>query len=115
MPRFVVLEHDYPTRHWDFMLEDAGKLRTWRLAAPPQANHQIRAQKSFDHRSVYLEYEGPVSGDRGNVVRWDAGTFEWLLDEPGLAKVMLAGRRLRGTATLREESGNEWVVGMGDD
>ena len=35
MPRFVILEHDYPELHWDLMLETAGALRTWRLLRPP--------------------------------------------------------------------------------
>ena len=28
MPRFVILEHDYPQRHWDLMLEGDGVLAT---------------------------------------------------------------------------------------
>src|SRR5206468_490246 len=59
MPRFVILEHDHPTRHWDLMLEARGVLRTWRLSAPPKAGVAIAATASFDHRAIYLDYEGP--------------------------------------------------------
>src|SRR5262245_3351063 len=77
MPRYVVLEHDHPELHWDFMLEAGEVLRTWRLAAPPGAEGAIPATAVFDHRPFYLDYEGPVRGGRGFVRRWDAGTFTW--------------------------------------
>ena len=28
VPRFVILEHDYPELHWDFMLEAGAVLKT---------------------------------------------------------------------------------------
>jgi hypothetical protein len=69
MPRFVILEHDHPELHWDFMLEAGAVLRTWRLAAPPALGQVVAAAASFDHRLLYLDYEGPVSGGRGTVRR----------------------------------------------
>ena len=65
MPRYVVLEHDHPARHWDLMLEAGDVLRTWRLAAPPGADQPIGATATFEHRLAYLDYEGPISGGRG--------------------------------------------------
>ena len=61
-------------------------------------SHQADAQP--DHRKFYLDYEGPVSNDRGNVSRWDAGTLQWLQVEPNHCVVRLDGERLRGIATL---------------
>src|SRR4051794_8490712 len=55
MPRFVILEHDHPVLHWDFMLEVGDVLRTWRLAAPPAAGMTVPAEPSFDHRKLYLD------------------------------------------------------------
>ncbi len=78
MPRFVILEHDYPHLHWDLMLEDGDVLRTWRLSAPPEPGVGVDAEPSFDHRLIYLDYEGPISDGRGNVKRHDKGTFEWI-------------------------------------
>ncbi len=100
MPRFVVLEHDWPRLHWDLMLEHDGILRTWRLAAPPEANATIDAEASFDHRLIYLDYEGPVSGNRGTVRRWDAGTYR--VEEEMAERLCLwfEGQRLRGRAIL---------------
>ncbi|MCS7047501.1 MAG: hypothetical protein NZO58_14185, partial [Gemmataceae bacterium] len=82
MPRYVILEHDHPALHWDFMLERGDVLRTWRLPAPPSIG-KIAAQALADHRRAYLDYEGPVSGNRGTVRRWDAGTYATITPETG--------------------------------
>lgn len=76
MPRYVILTHDHPFLHWDLMLEDAGVLRTWRLLEEPAAGRTVRAERLADHRLAYLDYEGPVSGGRGNVAQWDHGTYD---------------------------------------
>jgi DNA polymerase Ligase (LigD) len=106
MPRYVILEHDHPTRHWDLMLESGGVLRTWRLAEPPRPGVSVAAEASFDHRPAYLDYEGPVGG-RGTVTRWDGGTYEVLEEAEGLLVLRLEGQ-LRGVARLVREGGG-WV------
>jgi hypothetical protein len=103
MPRYVILEHDHPELHWDFMLEAGDKLRTWRLSAPPADGQLVAASVSFDHRLAYLDYEGPVSGNRGKVVGWDRGDYEELVTAGDQAQVRLRGTKLRGTVTLRPE------------
>jgi hypothetical protein len=100
MPRFVILEHDHPHRHWDLMLEAGSVLRTWRLDAPPVLGQTVGAEATFDHRPLYLDYEGPVSGGRGAVSRWDSGTFAWIDDRPERIEVRLLGGRCRGRALL---------------
>lgn len=107
MPRFVILEHDHPERHWDLMLEDGAALRTWRLSGPP-GEGPVSAEPSFDHRLMYLDYEGPVSGGRGRVVRWDGGTFAWRGREEGLVVVALAGQRGRGVLRLERTGPDAW-------
>src|SRR5262245_27127167 len=97
MPRYVILEHDHPVLHWDFMLEAGDVLRTWRLPSPPQSGQVMPAVASIDHRPLYLDYEGPVSGHRGTVTRWDGGRFTWHADEPNRVVVELSGERLQGT------------------
>jgi hypothetical protein len=113
MPRFVILEHDWPELHWDFMLESGEVLRTWRLATPPQSGQSVTATASFDHRREYLDYEGPVSGNRGRVTRWDAGTFTWLADEPSRVEVRVEGRRLSEIVALSHIDGEEWTLTVG--
>lgn len=100
MPRFVILEHDHPTQHWDFMLEAGDALRTWRLEAPPSHDHAVSAVPSFDHRLAYLGYEGPVSDGRGQVRRWDAGSFTWLTDTPQALTIQIHGTRCRGIVAI---------------
>jgi hypothetical protein len=108
MPRFVILTHDWPFPHWDFLVEAGGVLRAWRLLAEPVAGADVPAEPNFDHRPFYLDYEGPVSGGRGSVARWDAGTCEWRADEPGRAEVELRGTRLAGRAVIRR-AGDGWA------
>lgn len=101
MPRFVILEHDWPDRHWDFLLEDGPTLAAWRLFAEPAIGRSVAAEPNAPHRPAYLDYEGPVSGGRGGVTRWDAGTFE--RTESG---VELRGTRISGTASW---DGSSWT------
>jgi hypothetical protein len=113
MPRFVLLEHDYPQLHWDFMLEWGDALRTWRLLAFPQPGQTVPAEASFDHRRAYLDYEGPVSGNRGQVKRCEGGTFQWEPQEPApdaeTVAVVLQGNRWRGRAVLQKAAAGGWM------
>jgi len=103
--RFVILEHDRPFRHWDFMLEAGDVLRTWRLLTPPAPGQTVRAEALGDHRSVYLDFEGPIGGNRGTVQRWDAGTYTSLAEDAGQRLVVaLRGGRLRGWAVLHADA-----------
>jgi hypothetical protein len=110
MPRYVILEHDHPHLHWDLMLEAGDVLRTWRLSEPPTPERGVAAEPIGDHRCLYLDYEGPVSGNRGQVTRWDAGTFTWQVDEPRQVVVALHGQRLRTRLLLEASSGGPWQL-----
>jgi hypothetical protein len=99
MPRFAVLSHDWPSPHFDLLLEADAVLRAWRLASPPSLGANA-AEANFDHRKFYLDYEGVVSGGRGTVTRWDAGTFELVEDAPGRVVVELRGTKLTGRVEL---------------
>lgn len=105
MPRFVLLAHDHPVPHLDLMIERPKSLQSWRLQHIPRADCQL-AETIGDHRLAYLDYEGPVSGNRGRVSRWDAGTFEWLTDEPDELRLLLNGARLSGTLQLTACAGS---------
>jgi hypothetical protein len=108
MPRFVILEHDHPSLHWDLMLECGPVLRTWRLATPPCPGQVLAATAVFDHRLHYLDYEGPISGGRGRVVRWDRGRFTEQAQGTPPIVVRLEGERLRGVLHLEHVEGNAW-------
>ena len=109
MPRFVILEHDHPHLHWDLMLEAGAVLRTWRLAATPRPGVAIRAESLGDHRKLYLDYEGPVSRNRGQVKRWDAGVFTTLEDHLERIAIRLQGARCSGNAILECNVSGEWT------
>jgi hypothetical protein len=96
--RFTILAHDHPVPHWDLLLEldEQGPLATWRMLDDPGHGSLWRAESLPAHRRVYLDYEGPVSGDRGTVVRWDCGEYE---SEAG-AEVMRQGGVISCEGTL---------------
>lgn len=116
MRQYVILRHDFPELHWDLMLENEGVLQTWRLNSPPTLDHasdessiDLIAEALPDHRLAYLEYEGPVSGDRGEVSRWDRGTFSLLEQSDQLIVALLTGDELAGRVTLEKtEQENQW-------
>jgi len=119
MPRFVVLHHQFPpdharAAHWDLMLEQGDTLRTWALPAEPRAGETVTAEALSDHRLAYLDYEGPVSGDRGWVNRWDSGTFELKHQSDVHLELSLKGNCLQGSLILEEQSGHHfWTVSFG--
>jgi hypothetical protein len=95
MPRFVLLLHECPhdsprPSHCDLMLEVGDGLQTWALAELPRdwrelariapalrfsSSNSCVADQLAVHRLAYLEFEGPIIGDRGTVRRLDTGTF----------------------------------------
>lgn len=111
MPRFAILKHDHPFVHWDLLLEDGESCQTWRLMLEPAAGIAVPAERIADHRLVYLDYEGPVSGDRGSVTRFDAGHFEWKHKADKAVEVNLFGSHITSGCTLgidREGRGLAW-------
>ena len=113
MPRFVLLFHECPPSlgkpsHWDLMLEREGVLLTWNLPALPAAWGgeaagfvEIAATRIADHRLAYLDYEGPISGDRGAVTRIDRGEYEAVEQTDDNIRVRLRGERGEIVLALR--------------
>ena len=105
MPRFVILEHTWNGVHWDIMLEAGEALRTWSADTPISGGWAVPVRAMADHRAAYLDYEGPVSGNRGEVKQWDSGTFhvhEW---SEVLVRIDLRGHQLFGLLELRAVAG----------
>jgi hypothetical protein len=86
------------------MLEFNGALRTWALEREPQANDAIPAEALPDHRLAYLEYEGPVSGNRGIVTRVDQGEYQLIEDSPDRLTLVLQGVHVRGRGELTHQA-----------
>ncbi|HUT09947.1 MAG TPA: DNA polymerase ligase N-terminal domain-containing protein [Thermoguttaceae bacterium] len=103
--RFSVLRHDGPDGlHWDFFLEMGPVLKTWALPRPPESGVEMPCTALPDHRLLYLDYEGPVSGDRGTVSLWDRGTYCLCRLEETELVVELTGEKLIGRAVLKQQS-----------
>jgi len=116
--RYVVQQHDLSAfRHWDLMLEQTEALATWQLGVPPELvaasaepeapaatapldTQGIPAKRLADHRKAYLDYEGPISGDRGEVHIVDSGTYTVLAADEMEWLIEVAGRVLRGRFRL---------------
>jgi hypothetical protein len=79
------------------MLEDCAALLTWRLDTLPVAGGApVAAERLANHRLAYLDYEGPVSGNRGEVRRVDAGEFRWIERSESQLRIALHGSSLVG-------------------
>ena len=90
MGRWVLLRHDLPDASWhyDWMLERPGAvagsaLITFRVLERPDDPRvwEMHAERLPDHRAVYLDYEGEVSGGRGRVTRIAAGSCLVMRDD----------------------------------
>ncbi len=105
MTRYAILQHQQAEQvHWDFFIERGAVLRAWRLEEPPRTDTSVPCSSAPDHRLVYLEYEGPLSGDRGHVIRWDWGTCQVCQDTPTEIVLAVDGQRLRGLLQLERDS-----------
>jgi hypothetical protein len=121
MGRYVILRHECPAEykpgvHWDLMLEAGNALRTWALAEEPTPGNVIGADELPDHGLEYLDYEGPISGNRGTVSQWDAGRFEVLSESPREVLVRFAGDHLIGDVSLTRaaENSKSWEFVLGE-
>jgi hypothetical protein len=120
MPRFVILHHQLPedagrASHWDLMFECGDALHTWALAREPEPGGAGEAAELAAHRLAYLDYEGPVSGGRGSVVRWDAGLYELNACGDGLWRAILEGNRMKTSVELARvgPEAHSWRVSFG--
>lgn len=116
--RFVVQHHVIgPDSHYDLMIEEGDTLATWRL---PVALSQIgdqptAAERIGPHRRAYLDYEGPVSGDRGSVRIHERGVCLLLACGDDRWEVEFDGARTRARVTLQRLAAAEsaWSIVRG--
>ena len=108
--RFAVLQHlsSPDGDHFDFLIEKGptADLETWRLPAwPIFGSHGCL--KLRDHRRAYLTDQGPVSNDRGSVIRVAEGTAEIKL--VGIT-TLITGPNFRLELSKIEGTEDEWLV-----
>ena len=83
--RYVILRHEgIADPHFDLMFEisPGSLLATWRSAAWP-IREPTSVTRLPDHRRIYLDYEGPLSHDRGHVRRLIGGTCQIIIEPTG--------------------------------
>ncbi|MGD0784633.1 MAG: hypothetical protein ABR969_02340 [Sedimentisphaerales bacterium] len=108
--RFVIHKHTLGNEtHWDLMIEDGDKLKTWRLENPPEklagdfdklSPGKTKATPIFDHDKKFLTYQGPVNNGKGMVEIVDEGTCTIDSDNSKILKIVFAGRILKGQLTF---------------
>ncbi len=98
--------------HFDLMIEDGPTLATWKIDVPPETAsvEGIPCERIADHRRRYLEYEGPISGDRGHVVRHGEGTCEVLRQGGRAWRVAFDGKLMNGVFLIEkaDDQGAAW-------
>lgn len=120
--RWVLLRHEVPRPagvsgvsgksgvdwHFDWMIERVagGGLLTFRVMVRVDevGVTEFVATKLVDHRAVYLEYEGEISGGRGTVSRVVSGTVVNVVEGAGEIAIDLDIGRFVGTVVR----GDEW-------
>ena len=121
--RTVILRHDLPdgSHHFDWLLANdaAGSLplTTWRCSRRVDelgTAESMPAERLGDHRPIYLDYVGPVSGDRGHVSRVVTGHFTLNSATPDCMEIDVAWRHetaiLTQTLSLARRNGENWIV-----
>jgi hypothetical protein len=109
--KFVIQQHSSgPDVHWDFMLETADSLQTYRLdKAPSEALHRaVNATKIFDHPLKFLTYQGPVNKGQGSVRIIETGTYKIVHQAHNRIELDLNGKILKGKFTLFHIEGDNW-------
>ncbi|CAN5487619.1 hypothetical protein BH10PLA1_BH10PLA1_12170 [soil metagenome] len=103
--RFVVLRHEgIPQPHFDVMFErSAGSaLASWRSDVWP-IEQPCPLDHLDDHRREYLEYEGPLTNDRGHVRRVAAGFCVFHEETPFVIVVRFTDPAAGGLLLLKRD------------
>ena len=99
--------------HYDLMIEAGEALATWQVSGNPAdlaPSASVPARKLPDHRKAYLTYEGPVSRDRGNVMKVDEGSCDVSCAEADSWQVTFHGRRVKGHFEIRRIEDDNWTL-----
>ena len=101
--KFVIHHHVTSPPHYDLMVEKDNVLHTWQISENSFQNFidgkSINVTMIQDHRKKYLDYEGPISCDRGTVKIFDTGEYveiSWNKD----IIVQINGKLLNGKLSL---------------
>jgi hypothetical protein len=76
--QWALLLHEFPPgharkTHWDLLIREGDILRAWALDRNPLEHEDCPARALPEHRLLYLDWTGTLSGDRGQVTRLARG------------------------------------------
>ena len=114
--RYVVLRHEgIPQPHFDLMCEHkpGSKLLCWRFPVWP-VTKATKVEELRLHRREYLDYEGPVSGDRGHVRRVEAGACLVTCSGDNVWLLTMVNYPARPTLMIWPRDSERVAIWMGD-
>jgi bifunctional non-homologous end joining protein LigD len=121
-PLFVVQRHSASRLHYDFRLEIGGVLASWAVPKGPSMRTADKrlAVRTEDHPLDYASFEGVIPEGHygaGTVMVWDLGPYAIEGDAPagrqlaeGELKIVLAGKKLRGSFVLIRSDDKRWLL-----
>jgi bifunctional non-homologous end joining protein LigD len=95
--------------HYDLMLEQEDVLKTWRLNSV-NFSQQLVIRESFDHRKIYLDFEGVLSKNRGKIEIWDKGEYKTKAKTQKEWVVEFKGSKINGKFMLKRLKEREWIM-----
>lgn len=116
--RYAILQHQFTggDSHFDLLFETApgSSLATWRSAVWP-IEGRTEVTRIKDHRRIFLDYEGEISGGRGYVTRVAGGDCEVDIGESQRWVVRLISGTFPQTLIFQEMHADAWCVWPGAD
>ena len=112
--RYVIVHHaGIASPHFDLLFEwEPGEpLTSFRCPAWPPSVGDVWDERP-DHRRLYLDYEGPIDGDRGRVARVATGTIRHatLASDPPSLALAFDGLAVTIANVVDGDSLTRWVV-----
>lgn len=111
--KFSILLHKCHIDHYDFMLEQKNNLATWKISVENLTDlldgKIIKSNRIQDHRKKYLNYEGLVSNNKGEVSIFDSGEFKEQLWNENEIIVSIPGNIISGEIFIKKTSPEEYI------
>ena len=109
---YSIIKHtlsDY-TFHYDFLIKKNDILQCWQFSsiANIEIGELIFCKKIFDHRLKYLNYQGPISNNRGKVQIIQNGFLEIIIQEDNLVRFRIDSELLNGNFEIRKIQSEAW-------
>ncbi len=116
--KFVLHEHFASHHHFDFRLEMDGVAKSWAIPKniPEKKGEKKLAIQVSDHSIDYMDFEGEIPKGMygaGKVKIWDKGEYELITKSKKIIKLVLHGKRLKGTYALirfPKAGENAWLI-----